>query len=128
MIQSQTIKKIRSISFVLIILISVISNFYNYYINYLIKQDSTAQWRLAMISISSVMFLFSLRMWLGESLKKHNGFYIIWSGWLTLYFFINFIGVMAGYTLHTKGLMMILFSIVFFGLTHILIKLWEKYY
>ena len=122
------IKLFRNISFLLIVLISVVSNFYNYFINYKLNNDALAQWRLAMLSIASVLFLFSFRMWLGESLKSGNRVKIVISGWLLIYMSINLIGVAIGYTLHTKAFMMILFTIVFFGIAHILVKLWEKYY
>lgn len=79
------------------------------------------QWRVAMWSISSSMWLMSFYIWLSS--KKYR----ILIGWLTLYLFFNFTGVLVGYDLHTKGFMTILFVTTFFGLCHLLISsLWRK--
>jgi len=128
MIQSQTIKILKTIIIYAIVLVSTISNVVNYFYSYLYLKDSVLQWRLAMISIAIVLFFSSLYIWLNESLKQHNNIKIILSGWLSIYLFINFIGVCIGYTLHTKGFMMLLFTIIFFGFGHIIVKIWQKCY
>lgn len=128
MIQSQTIKILKSISLYSIVVVSVVSNFVNYFYSYLYLKDSRLQWRLAMISISVVLLLSAFYIWLTESLKEKNYIKTTITGWLCIYLLFNFIGVMLGYTLHTKAFMMILFTVVFFGVIHLFIKLWEKYY
>ena len=80
-----------------------------------------------MISIALVMFLTSLYIWLNESIKR-KGLGIEISGWVALYLFFNFVGVLIGYDLHTKGFMIILHTIGFMGLSHLFIRLWQKYY
>ena len=80
-----------------------------------------------MIFMAFLMFTMAVYVWLNESLKR-KGISIIVSGWVALYLLFNFVGVLAGYTLHTKGFMIILFSIVLLGLSHLFIRLWQKYY
>ena len=121
MIRNQIIK-IREYCLYGIVFTVVIPNIYNYFINYKLLQDSTAQWRLAMIAISVGFFLFSLRVWLGEILKLNNKFNSRLSGWMTLYLMTNMLGVIAGYTLHTKGFMMLLFTLMFFGISDVLVR------
>lgn len=119
--------RLKSICLYLTALIVVGSNILNYFYYYKYLQDSMLQWKVAMISISAVMFLMALYIWLNESLKG-KGISIVVFGWVALYLFFNFVGVLIGYTLHTKGFMIILFSIVLLGLSHLFIRLWYKYY
>ena len=58
----------------------------------------------------------------------NNSFKIIVSGWMVIYLLINLIGVVMGYNLHTKGFMAMLFVTTFFGLVHLLMRIWQKYF
>lgn len=127
MTQIELIKKARQILVSIIAIIATIPTFYNYFINHLYLDDRLAQWKLAMMSIATVMFLFSFRVWLGQLITRHYYNYAL-SGWLSLYFFANMIGTFLGYNLHTKGFIMTLLTIVMFLLAHILVKLWRNYY
>jgi hypothetical protein len=111
-----------------VIVILVGSNLFNYFYSYKFKNDLDLQWGVAIYSIAIELFLFSAYVWLTESRKHNNGFKIVVSGWMTIYLLINLIGVLMGYNLHTKGFMAMLFVTTFFGIAHILIKIWEKYF
>ena len=119
--------RIKNICLRLTAFIVVGSNTFNYFYCYLYLEDSMLQWKVAMISIAAVMFLMSLYIWLNESLKR-KGLGIEISGWVALYLFFNFAGVLIGYDLHTKGLMITLHSIGFLGISHLTIRLWQKYF
>lgn len=121
------INKIKSICLYLTAFITVGSNVFNYFYCYLYLDDRLLQWKVAMISIAAVLFLMSLYIWLNESLKG-KGISIIVTGWVALYLLFNFVGVLAGYNLHTKGFMAILFITTFLGISHLSIRLWQKYY
>ena len=123
---NQTIKKIKSVCLYGAILTTFVSNLINYFYSYKYLNDSVLQWKLAMVSISLVMFLMATYMWLSETIKK-NKFKILITGWSALYLLFNLIGVAIGYTLHTKGFIAILFTITFAGTGHICIRLWQKY-
>ncbi len=103
------------------------SNVFNYFYSYRYLDDDDLQWTIAKFSIASVMFLMSCYLWLSETVKK-NSFGIIISGWAALYLLFNLIGVAAGYTLHTKGFMAILFTITLSGIGHLGIRLWQRYF
>lgn len=124
---NQTIRKIKSVCLYGSIVIIFISNIINYFYSYKHLNDSVLQWRLAMVSIATVMFLMAVYMWLSETLKQ-NKFRILITGWSALYLLFNLIGVAVGYTLHTKGFMAILFTITFAGIGHISVRLWQRYF
>lgn len=83
------------------------------------------QWRVALHMISSGSFLMAVYIWIGEHLKKTK-YGIIISGWVALYLLVDFIGVVLGYNLHTKGLMIILLMTFIFGSAHLIIRLWQR--
>lgn len=103
------------------------SNIFNYFYSYKYLGDRVLQWRVAMYCIAIELFLFSLYVWLVQ-IKKRNKLNVVLSGWLTIYLLINLTGVCLGFTLHTKGFMAILFTITFFSLAHVSVKLWQKYF
>jgi len=115
--------KIKNLCLYLTALMVVGSNICNYFF----IQDRDLQWRVAMVSIAAVMFLMALYVWLNESLKR-KGISIIVSGWVALYLSFDLVGVLAGYNLHVKGFMVILFITTFLGISHLSIRLWQKYY
>lgn len=122
------VARIKSLCLYLTVFILVLSNLFNYFVSYKLLDNITLQWNIAMYSVASELFLFSVYIWLCEIKKNRNQFKIIISGWMVIYLLINLIGVCLGNTLHTKGFMLILFVTTFFGLTHIIFKLWQKYY
>lgn len=103
------------------------SNAVNYFYCYKYLQDLTMQWRVAMTSIALVMFLMAVYVWLTETLKRHNIKRVI-SGWTALYILFDLIGVLLGYTLHTRAFVTVLGIIATLGITHLIIRLWVKYY
>jgi hypothetical protein len=105
--------------------IAVVSNLVNYFWYYKVLDDRVMQWKVAMIAISSVIFLQAVYIWVNESLKR-KGLSIIISGWFALYTLFNMIGVALGYNLHTKGFMAILIITTMAGLGHVLIRLWRN--
>lgn len=123
-----THQKIKNLCLYLGVFILVMSNLFNYFISYKLLDNIGLQWDIAMYSIASELFLFSLYLWLCEVKKYNNQLKIIVSGWTVIYLLINLIGVCLGNTLHTKGFMLILFVTTFGGLMHIIFKLWQKYY
>ena len=123
---NQIIKILKKISLLLAAIVVVCSNIVNYFYCYIYLDDRLLQWRVAMISIGISLFLFAFYIWLNESLKG-RGTTIIISGWVALYLFFNMVGVLIGYTLHTKGLMAILFLTVFLGLLHLIYRAWQKF-
>ena len=122
----QRIKKLRQVSLFLMALVVIGSNLVNYFYCYIYLDDRLLQWKVAMISIAVALFLLCFYVWLNESLKG-KGLTIIVSGWVALYLFFNMIGVFLGYNLHTKGFMIILFLIGFFGLLHLIYRAWQKF-
>ena len=118
----RTIKKIKTFCLYLSVLIVMGSNI----VNCFFVSDRILQWRFAMISISAVLFLMTVYLWLNETLKR-NGVKIILTGWSALYLLFNLIGVAIGYNLHTKGFMAILFITTVFGIGHLCIRSWRKY-
>jgi len=123
-----TRQRIKSICLYLTVFIIVLSNLFNYFVSYKLLNDIDLQWSIAIYSIAIELFLFSVYVWLVEVKTRRNQFRIIISGWMVIYLLINLIGVCLGNTLHTKGFMLILFTTTFFGLTHIIFKLWQKYF
>lgn len=107
--------------------IAVASNLVNYFYYYKHLDDRVMQWKVAMIAISSVIFLQAVYIWINESLKT-KGISIVVSGWFALYTLFNLVGVAIGYNLHTKGFMAILIITTVFGTGHILIRLWQRRY
>lgn len=104
------------------------SNLFNYFYCYKFANDLELQWSVAIYAIAIELFLFSLYLWINESIRYKNKISIVVSGWVTMYLLINLIGVVLGYNLHTKGFMAMLFLAFFVGTVHISIKLWQKYY
>jgi hypothetical protein len=119
--------KIKRFCLFLTAFIAVGSNTFNYFYSYKYLDDRLLQWRVAMISISLVMFLMAFYIWLNESLKK-RGISIIISGWVALYLFFNLIGVLIGFDLHTKGFMIMLHLLALSGVGHLSIRLWQIYF
>lgn len=78
-----------------------------------------------MFSISAVVFLMAVYIWLNES-QKGRSLKVLASGWFALFALFVFIGVALGYNLHTKGFMAILIITTVFGSGHIFIRLWQK--
>lgn len=121
----RTIRNIQDFCLWATIIVVIGSNFFNYFYCYQYLDDRLLQWKVAMVSISFSMFLMSIYMWLHQHLRNKN-IGILASGYLSLYLLINFVGVLIGYNLHTKGFMMVMFVASFFGFCHILTKLWSK--
>lgn len=113
------ISRIKNILLYSIAIVVFGSNIVNYFYCYLLLDDWELQWRVAMLSISLAMLLMSAYIWVSSKYK-------LISGWLFIYLFFNFIGVLIGYDLHTKGFMAILFITTFFGLCHIIYSSWRK--
>lgn len=119
---------LKSICLYVIVIVLVTSNLFNYFYSYKHLNDIQLQWNIAIYSIAIELFLFSVYIWLCEVKKSRNQLKIVVSGWMAIYLLINLIGVCLGNTLHTKGFMSILFVTYSFGLSHIIFKLWQKYY
>lgn len=119
------VKIFRSICLYATAIIVVSSNLINYFYCYKYIGDLTLQWRVAMISIGLSMFTMSAYIWLNESLMG-NKLKIIITGWIALFLLISLIGVCIGYDLHTRGFMMILFTIILFGGAHISTRIWQR--
>lgn len=124
----QTMVRIRSICLYILVIVLIVSNLFNYFYSYKYVNDLDLQWDVAIYSIAIELFLFSVYVWLTEINKTKNSFRIIVSGWMVIYLLINLIGVVMGYNLHTKGFMAMLFVTTFFGVAHILMRIWQKYF
>ena len=120
------INKIRAFCVIATAIVVIGSNIVNYFYCYRHLNDLTMQWRVAMTSISLVMFLMSLYIWLTETLKKNNLKRVI-SGWIALYILFDFIGILLGYSLHTRAFVDVLFITAILGTIHLIIRLWAKY-
>lgn len=120
--------RVKNICLYIIGITIISSNLINYFYAYKYLDDRLLQWRIAMYSIAIVLFLFSLNLLLIEIIRKIKSLKLVFVGWMTIYLLINLIGVCLGYNLHSKGFMAMLFTAMLFGLFHIFIRLWQKYY
>ncbi len=121
-------KEIKSICLFTGFALLMLSNTFNYFISYKYLQDIELQWSVAMYSIAIELFLFSLYIWLTESMKHGNKLKKILSGWLVIYLLINLIGVCLGFNLHTSGFMLILFITTGLCVAHTIKHLWQDYF
>jgi hypothetical protein len=110
---------------ILIALIVIVVNTVNWLAHVNDWYDRELQWQVSMLMIAFSSFLMAAYIWIGESLNKRK-YGIIISGWVALYLLVDLIGVVLGYNLHTKGLMIILLMTFIFGTAHLTIRLWQK--
>lgn len=98
---------------------------FNYFYSYKYANDFNLQWRVYMYCTSISLFLFSIYMWINETLKK-NRYATIICGWLSFWIFFNVIGVFAGYNLHSNGFVTLLLVTAFLGLCHLILRLCQN--
>jgi hypothetical protein len=109
--------KIREFCLFICVLCILGGNIINYFYFHLYLNNEDLQWRFYEIVVSLALFSFSTYMWITEN-KKGNEISKLIIGWVTLFLFVNFIGVLLGYHLHTVGFMIILGIILFSAFCH----------
>lgn len=102
-------------------------NIINYFYCHLVLHDLDIEWKVAMVTIASALFFYSLYIWCDKTIQQQK-LSILITGWTSMYLFFNMVGVILGYHLHTRAFMLMLFLIVSVGGVHLLIKICQSYF
>lgn len=124
------IKRLQNICLGAFLSIIFSANLINYFYFHKYLEDIDLQWAFYNIVVSTCLFLASVYFYLDQFIKR-NKIGIATCAPAVVFLFINNIGVMMGYTLHSKGFVAILFITLGIGLIYSIYKIrkvWLKYF